>query len=279
MLPRHVDIGMAIRKIVFPVGGLGTRFAPITKAVPKEMLGILNKPLIHYAFEEAKSAGIDEFIFVTRRGKDSIEDYFDYMVAHAEYAGIKVGSVCYIRQNEPLGLGHAVLCAKNFVGDEPFAVISADDFIMSPVSCIGEMAKIYNGSNVIAVMNVAKSDVSKYGILDIKEEKENLIFAKNVEEKPSVDQAKSNCAIIGRYVLSPDIFEILSKLSPGTNNEIQLTDALQKMIPTHGLIGYKFSGHRFDCGSKEGMLDAILHVAARDIELKSTLDKFCGEYK
>ena len=267
-----------IRKVVFPVAGLGTRFHPITRAIPKEMLGILDKPLIHYAFDEAKSAGIDEFILVTRRGKSAIEDYCDYIIAHAEEENMKISSVCYIRQNEPKGLGHAVLCAKDFVGDEPFAVMSADDFIINASSsCIGDMIKHYDGRNMVAAMTVARNDVSKYGILDIEKEDDRIIVAKSVDEKPDVDQAKSNCAIIGRYVLSPKIFDVLENLEPGRNNEIQLTDALKKMIPTHGLVGFKFDGIRFDCGSKEGMLEAILKVASDDVSLKNIIKKFYQE--
>lgn len=265
---------MLVRKVVFPVAGLGTRFHPITRAIPKEMLGILDKPLIHYAFEEAKQAGIDEFILVTRRGKSAIEDYCDYIVAHAEEENMQISSVCYIRQNEPKGLGHAVLCAKDFIGNEPFAVMSADDFILGTTSCIGDMISNYDGRNMVAAMTVAHQDVEKYGILDIEREEEKKIIAKSVDEKPEPKQAKSNCAIIGRYILSPDILEVLEHLEPGRNNEIQLTDALKQMIPTHGLVGFKFDGMRFDCGSKEGILAAILEVAKRTPELHSVMNGF-----
>lgn len=268
---------MVIRKAVFPVAGLGTRFYPITRSIPKEMLGILDKPLIHFAFDEAKAAGIDEFILVTRRGKSAIEDYCDYIIAHAEQENMKVSSVCYIRQNEPKGLGHAVLCAKDFVGNEPFVVMSADDFIIGEKSCIGEMIQHYDGRNMVAAMRVQKKDVSKYGILTVNCEDGNLIIAKSVEEKPAVDQAKSDVAIIGRYVLSPDVFPVLEHLRPGRNDEIQLTDALKKMIPTHGLIGFRFSGMRFDCGSKEGMLKALLAIAEKDPELRPILRDFCNK--
>ncbi|MBQ3565515.1 MAG: UTP--glucose-1-phosphate uridylyltransferase [Alphaproteobacteria bacterium] len=265
---------MRVRKVVFPVGGLGTRFFPITRAIPKEMLGIIDKPLIHYAFEEAMAAGIEEFILVTRHGKDSIEDYFDYMFSHSDYFNIKVGSICYVRQNEPKGLGHAVLCAKNLINNEPFAVMSADDFILHPESCIGEMIKRYNGSNMVATMSVNRNEVNKYGILDIEKEEDDLVYAKSVVEKPSVDEAPSTQAIVGRYVLSGEIFEVLQNLAPGVGGEIQLTDALLEMIPTCGLVGFKFKGQRFDCGSKKGLLDAILHVASNDDNLKQVIDRF-----
>lgn len=265
---------MLVRKVVFPVAGLGTRFHPITRAIPKEMLGILDKPLIHYAFEEAKQAGIDEFILITRRGKNAIEDYCDYIVAHAEEENMQISSVCYIRQNEPKGLGHAVLCAKDFVGNEPFAVMSADDFILGATSCIGDMISNYDGRNMVAAMTVPRKDVGKYGILDIDHEEGKKIIAKSVDEKPELEQAKSDCAIIGRYILSPEIFSVLENISPGRNDEIQLTDALKQMIPTHGLVGFKFDGMRFDCGSKEGILAATLEVASGTPELRSVMENF-----
>ena len=265
---------MKISKVVFPVGGLGKRFFPITRAIPKEMLGIMDKPLIHYAFEEAVTAGIERFIFVMRHGKDSIEDYFDYMFAHSEYFNIKIGSVCYVRQNEPLGLGHAVLCAKSLIGNEPFAVMSADDFILHNKSCLSDMIKYYNGTNMVATMSVVPQDVDKYGILDIDCETDKLIIAKSVTEKPSVGKAESTYAIIGRYLLSHEIFSILEKLKPGAGGEIQLTDALLQMIPSHGLVGFKFEGKRFDCGSKEGLLSAILNVANQNEILRHVIENF-----
>lgn len=265
---------MKIRKVVFPVGGLGTRFFPITRAIPKEMLGIIDKPLIHYAFEEAIAAGIEQFIFVTRHGKDSIEDYFDYMFTHSEYFNIKMGSICYVRQNEPRGLGHAVLCAKNLIGSEAFAVMSADDFILHSTSCIGEMIKRYSGANMVATMQVDPKDVGKYGILDVDRVDEDLVFAKSVDEKPAVENAKSNYAIVGRYLLSHDIFSVLDELKPGVGGEIQLTDALLAMMPSCGLTGFKFEGQRFDCGSKSGLLSAILHVASQNENLRHVVENF-----
>lgn len=266
-----------IRKAVFPVGGLGTRFYPITRAIPKEMLGIIDKPLIHYAFDEALAGGIEQFIFVTRQGKNSIEDYFDGMLSDFEKQGGTTPrcSFCYIRQSEPRGLGHAVLCARHLIDNEPFAVISADDFILgSKKSCIGEMIKRYNGANMTAVMRVPREDVSRYGILDIESEYDNVVVAKSVSEKPTIEDAKSDLAIVGRYVLSPHIFEILEHLKPGVKNEIQLTDALLEMIPDVGLEGFKFEGLRFDCGSKSGLLAAVLHVASENPKLSGVLKTF-----
>lgn len=270
---------MKIRKVVFPVGGMGTRFYPITRAVPKEMLGVFNKPLIHYAFEEALNAGIEHFIFVTRQGKNAIEDYFDYMVVNSSDFNTSRCCFCYVRQSEPRGLGDAVLCARSLVNNEPFAVISADDFISSAgKSCIGDMINSYSGQNMAAVMQVPKADVEKYGILESDNYGDKIVVAKSVCEKPPVNEAKSNLGIVGRYVLSPQIFDVLASLTPGKNGEIQLTDALMRMIPTIGLVGFKFDGKRFDCGSKEGLLAAILHVASSDDALKRVLRNFeCGD--
>lgn len=269
---------MKIRKAIFPVGGLGTRFYPITRAIPKEMLGIIDKPLIHYAFEEALAGGIEQFIFVTRQGKNSIEDYFDGMLADFETrSGTPKCSFCYVRQREPRGLGHAVLCARHLINGEPFAVISADDFILNPKSCIGEMIKNYDSANMAAVMIVPREEVYKYGILDIESECGPIAVAKSVDEKPTVEEAKSNLAIVGRYVLSPKIFEVLEKLKPGVKGEIQLTDALLEMIPLVGLHGFKFEGIRFDCGSKSGLLAAILHMANENKKLSAILRKFYKE--
>lgn len=263
---------MKIRKVVFPVGGMGTRFYPITRAVPKEMLGIFNKPLIHYAFEEALAAGVEHFIFVTRQGKNSIEDYFDYMLTHAVDFHAGHCSFCYVRQPEPRGLGDAVLCAKNLVNGEPFAVISADDFISNAKSCIGDMIENYKGSNIAAVMEVPEIDVEKYGIIEAENYDSKTIIVQSVCEKPSLKEAKSNLGIVGRYILSPEIFDVLSSLKPGKNGEIQLTDALMEMIPSIGLMGFKFEGKRFDCGSKEGLLMAILHVASSNSKLRKVVN-------
>lgn len=262
-----------VRKAVFPVGGLGKRFYPVTRVIPKEMLVIIDKPLIHYAFQEALEAGIEEFIFITRHGKGSIEDYFDG-IGIKEF-GVDPGSICYVRQSEPKGLGHAVLCAKNLIKDEPFAVICADDFIFSAKSCIGEMIKNYRGANMVASMEVQKTEVNKYGILDIEKDEKHIIIAKSVEEKPSIETAKSCHAVIGRYVLSSKIFDILSDLAPGFGGEIQLTDALLTMISSTGLEGFKFEGRRFDCGSKVGFLEAVLYMSASsDKNLKNVMLKF-----
>ena len=268
---------MRVKKVIFPVGGLGTRFYPITKAIPKEMLGVLDKPLIHYAVEEALAADIEEFIFVTRQGKNSIEDYFDFMLANTPSLHEKNVNFCYVRQNKPLGLGHAIMCAKNLINNEPFAVMCADDFIYHYSSCIGEMIEKYDGKNMVAVMRVPRSEISRYGVIDVECEEGNLIFAKSIDEKPPAERAKSDYAVVGRYVLSHEIFEILKNLKPGVNDEIQLTDAILKMIPICGLVGFKFHGERFDCGSKEGLLEAILCVARDDNHLNLIIEKFLNK--
>ena len=265
---------MAIKKVIFPVGGLGTRFYPITKAIPKEMLGVIDKPLIHYAVEEAIAAGIEEFIFVTRQGKNSIEDYFDFMLANNPELCEKNVNFCYVRQNKPLGLGHAIMCAKNLINNEPFAVMCADDFIYHHTSCIGDMIKKYDGKNMVAVMQVPRSEISRYGVIDVEHVDGDLIFAKSIDEKPPAEKAKSDYAVVGRYLLSHEIFDVLKDLTPGVNNEIQLTDAILKMIPKCGLVGFKFHGERFDCGSKEGLLAAILRVARDDKQLRTIVEKF-----
>ena len=216
--------------------------------------------------------------YLKKHGKNSIEDYFDGMLAEFETKnGAPECSFCYVRQREPRGLGHAVLCARHLVNDEPFAVVCADDFIFHSKSCIGEMIKNYNGANMAAVMTVPHEDVYKYGILDIEKEQGSIVVAKSVDEKPSVEEAKSDLAIVGRYILSPEIFGVLEKLKPGVKGEIQLTDALLEMIPRVGLHGFKFEGIRFDCGFKSGLLAAILHMANKDKKLSAVLKKFYKE--
>jgi UTP--glucose-1-phosphate uridylyltransferase len=243
-----------VRKAVFPVGGLGTRFLPATKALPKEMLPVWDKPLIQYAVEEALQAGIEQFIFVTGRGKSAIEDHFDeaWELSHSlstrgkesilnELSGLSLdpGQIVYTRQKEPLGLGHAVWCAREIVGQEPFAVLLADDFIMSQKPCLSQMISAYfeqPGVNMAAVMEVPQEHTERYGILDVISElsavESKMVPACGLVEKPSPDKAPSQCAVIGRYVLQPDIFDALSSQKAGSGGEIQLTDALSSLIPS-----------------------------------------------
>ena len=277
-----------IRKAIFPVAGLGTRFLPATKSMPKEMLPIVDKPLIQYALEEADAAGIEQFIFVTGRGKSAIEDHFDHslevetLLRQRDRAGelenlrsiiLTPGSISYTRQQEPLGLGHAVWCARHHIQHEPFAVLLADDFIHGGANCLQEMIEAYESrpGNMVAVMEVARENVSKYGIIDADGEEGNLVFAKGVVEKPHPDAAPSNLAVIGRYILEPGIFDVLSGQKKGASGEIQLTDAIAHMIPQTPLHGVRFQGTRYDCGSKVGYLTANMAVGLSRRDLKDAL--------
>ncbi len=271
-----------VRKAVFPVGGLGARFLPATKAMPKEMLPVVDKPLIQYAVEEARAAGIDEFIFVTGRGKSSIEDHFDHSVQldrvlrergrdqEADELRSWVpepGQVAYTRQQEPLGLGHAVWCARHLIGDEPFAVLLADDLVQAATPCLSQMTAAYEGTGgmLAAVMEVPESAVSRYGIIDPNGRDGALVDIKGVVEKPRPEKAPSNLAVIGRYILMPEVFEFLGRKERGAGGEIQLTDALAWMIGKVPFHAFLFEGRRFDCGDKVGYLAAnYAYAMARD---------------
>ncbi|WP_169568589.1 UTP--glucose-1-phosphate uridylyltransferase GalU [Sneathiella limimaris] len=268
-----------VRKAVFPVGGLGTRFLPATKAMPKEMLPVVDKPLIQYAVDEAREAGIEEFIFVTGRGKVTIEDHFDRsyeLESVLEERNKEValntladsmpptGTVAYIRQREPLGLGHAVWCAKRYVGDEPFAVILADDLILSKTPCLGQMINTRDemgGGNVLAAMEVPHEHTSRYGIIKPGFDDEKKVEIKHLIEKPDPKDAPSNLAVIGRYVLEPQVFDLLENQARGAGNEIQLTDALSNLLKTSPFYGLRFEGTRYDCGDKIGFLQANIAFA------------------
>ncbi len=269
---------------VFPVAGIGSRFLPVTKACPKEMLPIMNKPLIQYAVAEAVKAGITHLVFVTSSSKGAIEDYFDshYELEGRLQAAGKLAalntiksilpanvSVSYVRQAQPRGLGHAVLCAKNLVGNEPFAVLLADDFLVEE-DCLRHMVDKYQhlGHSVLGVEPINRQDSEKYGMVALKENSEEIA---NIIEKPQPEQAPSNLGVIGRYVLSPNIFALLEKTSPGAGNEIQLTDAIADLLLSESVCVHAFSGKRFDCGSQRGYLQATLHVAQQDPELKNIL--------
>ena len=271
----------AIKKAIFPVGGLGTRFLPATKSMPKEMLPIVDKPLIQYAVEEAAEAGVEEFIFVTGRGKSAIEDHFDHsteledtLAARGKDSALKVvrammrepGSVAYIRQQEPAGLGHAVWCARHLIGDQPVAVLLADDLILpqkGKPGCLAEMVTAWQetGGNMVAAMEVAPDQTSSYGIITPGETKGILTEVKGLVEKPQPKDAPSNLAVVGRYIIEPGVFTELAQQNRGAGGEIQLTDSLAKRIgqaPFHGAL---FSGERFDCGSKLGFLQANIQFA------------------
>lgn len=286
-----------VRTAVFPVAGLGTRFLPATKATPKEMLVVVDKPLIQYAVEEAQNAGIEHFVFITSQGKGVIEDHFDISsslektlhergkveeLALLQSTHLKPGQATFIRQQVPLGLGHAVWCARHVVRDQPFAVLLPDDLILSKKSCLSQMMDAYHnsGGNVVAVMDVDKEHVNRYGVLEIAQDDGVHVQAKGVVEKPDPQNAPSTTAIVGRYILQPDIFNILEHQERGKGGEIQLTDAflpLMKQMPFHGL---RFEGQRFDCGVKEGWLEANLAFAYTRPDLKdhllASIKKHCG---
>lgn len=275
-----------IKKAVFPVAGLGTRFLPATKANPKEMLPIVDKPLIQYAAEEAVAAGVEVLIFITGRNKRPIEDHFDKAVelekeleASGKHQLLKIVQeilpshvdCVYIRQPEALGLGHAVLCARSVVGDEPFAVLLADDLINTDEqSCLAQMVEIYNQnqSSVLGVERVPPDAVNQYGIVGSNPITERLSEINTIIEKPSIDTAPSNLAVVGRYILSPNIFSYLEKIGRGAGDEIQLTDAIAKLLEDEKVFAYEFIGKRFDCGSKSGYLKATVEYALQHPELK-----------
>jgi UTP--glucose-1-phosphate uridylyltransferase len=271
-----------VRKAVFPAAGLGTRFLPATKAQPKEMLALVDKPLIQYGVEEAMHSGIQNIIIVTGRGKSSIEDHFDvsFELEHLLESKHKpellsmvrsisdMIDVCYIRQKEALGLGHAVLRAKDLVGNEPFATILSDDVIASEVPCIRQLLDVYEyyGASVVALMEVPKNAISSYGVVDAEPVSHNgnqqsLYRIRNMVEKPKASEAPSNLAIIGRYILTPEIFECVESIEPGSGGELQLTDALKYLLRNRPIYGLKFEGKRYDAGDKLGYLQATVEFA------------------
>jgi len=277
---------MKIKKAIFPVGGLGTRFLPATKSMPKEMLPIVDKPLIQYAVEEAADAGIEQFIFVTSRGKSAIENHFDHsfelennLLSKGKRDTLKTaqemlkipGSFAYVRQQEPAGLGHAVWCARHLIANEPVAVILADDLIYG-TSTIKEMINNYTSGNMLAIMDVDKREVSSYGIITPGKALGNSVTEiLDLVEKPSIDKAPSRMAVVGRYIIEPAVFEILEKQNRGASNEIQLTDAIASRIGHSNCSGYKFSGERFDCGSKLGFIQANIKLSIQRPEMQNKL--------
>lgn len=267
-----------VRKAVFPVAGLGTRFLPATKLIAKEMLPVVDKPLIQYAVEECRKAGIEYFIFVTGRGKAVLVDHFDHAPELESLLKERgktepldellggmppPGTIMATRQQDPLGLGHAVHCARAFVGDEPFAVVLPDDMVMAETPCIGQLIEAWNevGGNVVAVEEVPEDRTNKYGILDVEEQIGRLCRAKGLVEKPDPSEAPSTMAILGRYVLDPLVMDELGRTKPGSGGEIQLTDAMNATIDRIPFHGYRFEGRRFDCGDKVGFLEANMYYA------------------
>ena len=281
---------MKVRKAVIPAAGLGTRFLPATKAQPKEMLPIVDKPTIQYIIEEAVDSGIEEILIITGRNKESIENHFDKSIEleiQLEMSGKlkeldivrKISSMAdihYIRQKEPKGLGDAVSCAKFFVGNEPFAVMLGDDVIDSEVPCLKQLMNCFNEykTSILGVQKVNENDVMKYGIIKGLYIKENLYKVKVLIEKPTIDEALSNIAILGRYIITPQIFEVLNNVKPGKNGEIQLTDALQQLISIEAMYACEFVGNRYDVGDNLGLLQANIEFALKRGDLREKLVKY-----
>ncbi len=284
-----------VTKAIFPVAGLGTRFLPATKSIPKEILTLVDRPLIQYAIDEARAAGITEFVFVTSRGKSALEDYFDRapelesalkeknkteLLTLLEATNMESGAIAYVRQNQALGLGHAVWCARHLIGDEPFAVILPDDVITGEEPCLKQMVEAYAelGGNMVAAMEVATDKASAYGILDVPPSVSRCLPVRGMVEKPAAGTAPSNLAIIGRYILTPQVLRNLDGQQRGAGGEIQLTDAIaQEIRNSDNVHGYRFSGQRFDCGSKAGYLQATVAFALSRPDLRDELEAYLQE--
>ena len=279
-----------IKKAIIPAAGLGTRFLPATKAQAKEMLPIVDKPTLQYIIEEAIASGIEEILIVTGRNKKSIEDHFDRSVElelELEQKGktamlemvqdiSNMVNIHYIRQKEPKGLGHAIHCAKSFIGDEPFAVLLGDDIVDASTPCLKQMIDAYDEykTTVLGVQEVARENVDKYGILDVKHIEDRVYKVKDMVEKPSIEEAPSNIAILGRYIITPEIFNILENQAPGKGGEIQLTDALQTLATKEAIYAYNFEGRRYDVGDKLGFLEATVDFALKRPELRDDFIEF-----
>jgi UTP--glucose-1-phosphate uridylyltransferase len=281
-----------VTKAIFPVAGLGTRFLPATKSVPKEIMTLVDRPLIQYAIDEARAAGIKEFIFVTSRGKGALEDYFDTapqleaelrkkgkenLLEILKNTNMDSGAIAYIRQHKAMGLGHAVWCARRLIGNEPFAVILPDDVIAAEKPCLQQMVEAYEetGGNIVASMEVSPDKASSYGILDIKEDMGSMVAVRGLVEKPAKGTEPSNLAVIGRYILTPRVLSNLNKMKVGAGGEIQLTDAIAAEIEAERPVyGYRFRGQRFDCGSKAGFLQATVSFALARADLRDELAAF-----
>ena len=284
-----------VTKAIFPVAGLGTRFLPATKSVPKEIMTLVDRPLIQYAIDEARAAGIKEFIFVTSRGKSALEDYFDNapqleqelrrkgkddLLAILKSTNMDSGEIAYMRQAKPLGLGHAVWCARRFIADEPFAVILPDDVIAAEKPCLQQMVEAYEETqgNMVAALEVPEERTNSYGILDVKEDLGQLVSTKGMVEKPEPGTAPSNLAVIGRYILTPNVLNKLNTMQAGAGGEIQLTDAIDTAREEgEEVYGFKFEGQRFDCGSKSGFLQATVAFALARDDLRDELLSFLSD--
>lgn len=287
-----------VKKAIFPVGGLGTRFLPATKAMPKEMLPVASKPLIHHAFEEAIEAGIEHFIFITGRNKNAISNHFDHSFELQKVLSEKekaealaqtkdwlppAGNIAFIRQQEPLGLGHAVWCARHFIAeDEPFAVLLADDLFLNPTGdgVLKQMVAGYNkvGGNIVAAYDIPRQHTNRYGIIDAPATEGNIIPIRTMVEKPSPAKAPSTVAIMGRYILQPSIFHYLSHHKKGSGGEIQLTDAMAAMAKDHAYHGVRFEGERFDCGDRLGFLEANIAFSLAHPDMRKDVEMLLEKY-
>ena len=284
-----------LRKVVLPVAGLGTRFLPATKQMPKEMLPVVDKPLIQYAVEEAREAGIDQFCFVTGRGKTMLVDQFDVAyelertlternkmkeLAQLQAQALSPGSIVTTRQQVPLGLGHAIWCARHFVQDDPFAIMLPDDLLLCRTSCMKQLADAYQatGGNVVAIEEVPMEHVSRYGVIAPGAARGNLVEVTGLVEKPPVEKAPSNLTVIGRYVLMPEVIGHLSKFEKGAGGEIQLTDSMAKLIGSQPFHGVRYEGRRFDCGDKAGYLEAQVAFALAREDMAPTMRGIISKY-
>jgi UTP--glucose-1-phosphate uridylyltransferase len=285
---------MKIRKVtkaVFPVAGLGTRFLPATKSIPKEIMTLVDRPLIQYAIDEARAAGIKEFIFVTSRGKSALEDYFDNapeleselrkkgkteLLEVLKDTNMDSGAIAYVRQNRAMGLGHAVWCARRLIGNEPFAVLLPDDVIAAEKPCLQQMMEAYEqtGGNMVAAMEVPPAKASSYGVLDIAEDMGAIVRVKGMVEKPKPGEAPSNLAVIGRYILTPKVMSNLNKMKQGAGGEIQLTDAIAEEVGSGKVFGFRFRGQRYDCGSKAGFLQATVAFGLARADLREEFSSY-----
>ena len=285
-----------IKKAVLPVAGLGTRFLPASKATPKEMLPIIDKPLVQYAVEEAIEIGVEEIIFITSPSKYSIKKHFDFDEAIdnklrgsgkeklAELANPNIFNGIdfrYINQDEQKGLGHAILLAQDYIQDEPFAILLPDDLFFSEISCLTQLSSIYEytGSSVIAVNKIDTNNIHKYGVIDPGEIENNFMVINDIVEKPSVEKAPSDIAVCGRYILNSTIFEFLEKTDADSSNEIQLTDAIKSMLSKEKVLATLYEGEKFDCGSKRGFVEATIAISLRDDDLKSDITRFIQNIK
>ena len=284
-----------LKKAVLPVAGLGTRFLSATKALAKEMLPVVDRPLIQYAIDEAREAGIEQFCLITGRGKTAIVEHFDVAyelertladrgkkaeLDELRAMAMEPGSMVTVRQQVPMGLGHAIWCARSFIGDDPFAILLPDDLMQCDVSCTKQLAEAYRetGGNVVAVEEVPMERVNRYGVLDIDKDMGRLVSVKGLVEKPPVDKAPSNLTVIGRYVLMPEVIGHLAKMEKGAGGEVQLTDGMAKLIGHQPFHGVRYEGRRFDCGDKTGFLEAQIAFALKRPEMAATVREFLKKY-